>query len=263
MSDEGTTDKKSSSFSTPIAIVIAGVLVAGAVLGKDYLFKKSSSGGQPEVSGVQKQNEAPGEPTQSIVPPSFSENDPVKGDVNAPVTIIEFSDYLCPFCAAAAGFREQDVQASLKSRDPGWAAPVPLIIKEYVDTGKVKLVFKGLPFHGEPAFKLAKAALCAKDQGKYWEMHDAIFANQVELAGDPPKMTASDLAVKIGLDTKKFEECFNSDKYDSQINADAEMASKAKVDGTPSYFINGQSLVGAQPFSAFKEIIERELLSVK
>lgn len=262
MSDEGHTDKKSFSFSTPMAIVVAGVLVAGAVLGKDYLFKKPSSGSQPEVSGVQGQNVAP-EKAEEKVPPSFNENDPVKGDVNAPVTIIEFSDYLCPFCAAAAGFREQDVQASLKSRDPGWTAPVPQIIKEYVDAGKVKLIFKGLPFHGEPAFKLAKAALCAKDQGKYWEMHDAIFANQVELASDPPKMTVSDLAVKIGLDTKKFEECFNSDKYDSQINADAEMASKAGVDGTPSYFINGQSLVGAQPFSAFKEIIERELSSEK
>jgi|GEM_PF-2599025 len=113
--------------------------------------------------------------------PQVGEDDPARGDEAAPVTIIEFSDFLCPYCAAGAGFREQDVQAALKERSPGWEAAVPGVIRDYVDSGKVRLVFKALPFHGEPALKLAVASLCAKEQGKYWEMHDAIFGNQGNL----------------------------------------------------------------------------------
>ncbi len=268
MSDEGHTDKKSSSFSTPTAIVIAGVLVAGSILAKDYVFKKSGtitpppspseakpSAENPQVQGEQttgtkvaipdlvkqvglnqgdfdacfnstkydaqikadqeaaQKAEVDGTPSYFIngrllvgaqpysefkkiieeelsgkrsspssdKAPTASDNDAIKGDKNAPVTVIIFSDFLCPYCGAAAGFRESDVQASLKSNSPGWEAPEAGLLKDYVDNGKVKVVFKGLPFHGEPALKLTKASLCAKDQGKYWEMHDAIFSNQASL----------------------------------------------------------------------------------
>lgn len=107
--------------------------------------------------------------------PALAADDPVKGDKNAPVTIIVFSDPSCPFCAAAAGAPE--MVSYMQSRSPSWQPPVPGIMKEYVDTGKVKIAFKYFPGHG-----LGKTAMkvlwCANEQGKFWELHDLVFANQ-------------------------------------------------------------------------------------
>ena len=127
-------------------------------------------------------------------------------------------------------------------------------MKAYPD--KVRLVFRQFPleFHKQ-APKAAEAALCANDQGKFWEMHDTLFANQKEL--EVPKL--KEYAKKVGLDTAKFDKCLDSGEKAATIKADQEAGAKVGVNGTPAFFINGIMISGAQPLDEFKSIIDSEL----
>jgi len=164
---------------------------------------------------------------------------PVKGAKEAPITIVEFSDFQCPFCSKAN-------------------AAVDEVMKAY--EGKVKLVFRHFPleFHKE-APKAAEASLCAGDQNKFWEMHDKLFANQQALKVDDLKKHATEL----GLDTARFNECLDSGKHASTVTKDFEEGKKAGVTGTPAFFINGIALSGAVPAEEFKSIIDAELKKKK
>jgi len=166
------------------------------------------------------------------------DDDPVKGDANAKVTIIEFSDFQCPFCKRF------------------YTQTLPQIQKEYIDTGKAKLVYRDYPlsFHPE-AQKSAEAAECADDQGKFWEFHDKIFDNQASLSNANYKAWAQEL----GLDTAQFNDCLDSGKYTSEVQKDFQEGQAAGVRGTPSFFINGVYVRGAQPWEVFKDIIDAEL----
>ena len=125
---------------------------------------------------------------------------------------------------------------------------------------KVRLVFKDfpLPNHAE-AFKASEAAHCAGEQGKYWEMHDAMFANQRELQVPALKKAAR----ALGLDGEKFDQCLDSGKHSANVRADYALGEKMGVNSTPTIYINGRPLVGAQPFEAFKQIIDEELARSK
>ncbi len=160
---------------------------------------------------------------------------PVKGPKNAPVTIVTFSDFECPFCSR--------VVPTLKQIEEQYGA-------------KVKVAFKNqpLPFH-QKARGAAAAALAANEQGKFWEMHDKLFANQQAL--DRPSLDK--YASELGLDVGKFKAALDSNKFDAQITADSQEGTRVGANGTPTFFINGRQLVGAQPFDAFKTIIDDEL----
>lgn len=162
---------------------------------------------------------------------------PFMGGADAKVTIVEFSDFQCPFCARGAKLMEE-------------------IKKKYGK--KVKVAFKNfpLPFHNH-AKKAAEAALCAHEQDskKFWNMHDKMFADQAGLAVEG--LVAK--AVSIGLDKKKFEECLSSGKHAVRVNADMEEGQKVGVKSTPTFFVNGQMVNGAQPIEVFSEIIDAEL----
>ena len=174
------------------------------------------------------------------------DDDAVLGDENAPVTIVEFSDYECPFCGRF------------------YTQTMPQIDSEYIQTGKVNLVFRDFPlsFH-QNAQRAAEAAQCAGDQGMYYEMHDQIFDNQQSLA---PSIYSS-LAEAIGLDVEEFDTCLESGKFTSEVQKDFADGSAAGVSGTPSFFVGtvkdgvltGQQIGGAQPFQVFQQIIEDEL----
>lgn len=125
---------------------------------------------------------------------------------------------------------------------------------------KVRIVFKDfpLPNHAE-AFKASEAAHCSGEQGKYWEMHDAMFANQRELQVPALKKAAR----ALGLDGAKFDQCLDSGKHTANVRADYELGEKMGVNSTPTIYINGRPLVGAQPFEAFKQIIDEELARSK
>lgn len=169
------------------------------------------------------------------------DDDDVKGDENAPVTIIEFSDFECPFCGR---YIEQTY---------------PQIVESYIETGQVKYVFRDFPlsFH-QNAQKAAEAAECAGEQGMYWEMHDELFANQEALDIDSLKGYAEDL----GLDTEEFNECLESGEMYDEVQADMADGSRYGVQGTPAFFVNGQLLSGAQPYSAFEAAIEAALAQI-
>ncbi len=164
---------------------------------------------------------------------------PSKGPENAPITIVEFSDFQCPFCSKAL-------------------PNVDEVMKAY--EGKVRLVFRHYPlsFHKE-APKAAEASLCAADQNKFWEYHDKLFANQGALKVEDLKKHAADL----GLDVARFNECLDSGKKAEIVKKDTEDGEKAGVTGTPAFFINGIALSGAVPASEFKSIIDAELKKKK
>ncbi|MCB0353100.1 MAG: thioredoxin domain-containing protein [Bdellovibrionales bacterium] len=160
---------------------------------------------------------------------------PTRGPKDAPITIVEFSDFQCPYCSRANQVIDQ-------------------VLKEY--DGKVRIAFKNLPlpFHqqAEPA---AKAALAASKQGKFWEMHDALFENQRQLSEEFYLAQAKEL----GLDIEKFKKDMESEDVKKQIAADTEAARQHGISGTPGFFVNGVAVKGALPFSHFKSIIDRWL----
>ena len=176
---------------------------------------------------------------------------PSKGAADAALTLVEFSDFECPFCGRY--FRET----------------MPEIDRAYIRTGKVRYVFRNFPLEAihHEAFKAAEAAMCAGEQDKFWEMHDHLFAHQDALA-------AKDLpghATALGLDLPRFERCLAGGTYAADIRRDLAEGQKAGVRGTPSFFLgvagsDGRSvkavktLGGAFPYAAFKEVIE-ELLA--
>jgi protein-disulfide isomerase len=157
------------------------------------------------------------------------------GGTKAPVTIIEFSDYQCPFCKRAESVVDQ-------------------VMKTYGE--KIRLVFRDYPLPMHPlARPAAEAANCANAQGKFWEYHAKLFQNQSALGDDKLKEYAKDL----GLDQTKFDQCLAAKPFKAAIDKDVEDGSKVGVNGTPAFFINGRMLSGAQPFEKFKEVIDDEL----
>lgn len=160
---------------------------------------------------------------------------PVRGNPGAPVTVVEFSDFQCPYCVRAR-------------------PTVNRVRETYGD--KVRWVFRHFPldFHAQ-AEKAGEGAACAGEQGKFWEMHDLLWANTA-------KLQAADLkahAATLGLDGPKFGECLDSGRYAGLVAADLEAGQGYGVSGTPAFFVNGRPLVGAQPFDAFAQVIDDEL----
>ncbi len=169
---------------------------------------------------------------------AFAYESPTFGPKDAPVQIVEFTDFECPYCALAA----------LNALD--------LVRKTYGN--QVRFVFKHspLPFHRR-AKSAHVAALCANEQNHFWEYRMRLFRNQKELN----RGAYLEHAKTLGLDLVKFEGCLNQNQYDSVIDADIAEAMKLGVEGTPAFLINGQILEGAQPFEEFREVIDRELVN--
>ncbi len=166
------------------------------------------------------------------------DDDAFKGDKDAPVTIVEWSDYECPFCTRF------------------YSQTLGLIDKEYIQTGKVKFVYRDFPlgFH-KNAQKAAEAAECAGEQGKYFEMHDLLFESGVEGGVTAFKQYAE----TIGLDKDEFNSCLDSGEMANEVQEDMQDGQAVGVSGTPGFIINGKLVSGAQPFSVFQQAIEAEL----
>lgn len=166
------------------------------------------------------------------------DDDAVKGDVKAPVTIVEFSDYECPFCAR---FYQQTFSQ---------------INEKYIKTGKVKFIYRDFPLSFHPqAQKAAEAAECAGEQGKYYDMHDKLFEKGV--AGGVASF--KQYAQEIGLDTAKFNTCLDSGQMAAEVKKDMADGAAVGVQGTPGFFVNGVEVSGAQPFEVFQQVIDAAL----
>ncbi|KAF6245099.1 DsbA family protein [Nitrosopumilus sp. b2] len=180
-----------------------------------------------------------------------ADGDPFFGDPDAPITIIEFSDFECPFCAR---FHIQTL---------------PSLFEEYIDQGKVKLVYRDFPIQSIHANALpaAVAANCANDQGKFKEMHDMIFENQNEWNKQETTdalITFSKYATEIKLEQNTFDSCLTSGKHIDEIRKDLQDGRDYGVSGTPGFFVGNDEigyveLKGAQPFESFKKVIDAQL----
>ena len=175
-------------------------------------------------------------------------DDPVLGSPDAPVTVIEFSDYQCPYCRAF------------------WTDWLPQLKEKYIDEGLVKLVFKDFPLDSiHPfAYEYALAANCANDQSKYWEMHDRIFEEQSKFGtGTVSHITIDDLkqwAIDLGLNPGQFNECLDKEEYNNEIYEDLSYGSQLGARGTPTFFVNGTIVPGLlNSFAAFEVLIKEEL----
>lgn len=165
------------------------------------------------------------------------DDDPILGPKKAPITIVEFSDYECPYCKR-------------------WHSQVfNQLMEEY--PGKIRFVFRDFPLSSihPNAAPAAEAADCAHEQGKFWEFNDMLFNGQLGLSPDAYIAYAQEL----GLDMDKFQECVSSRRYADEVQADLNWATNLGIRSTPTFFLNGIPIVGAQPFEFFKDVVEKEL----
>lgn len=237
--------EEQKNMALPASILIAAVLISGTLL-----YTRGSFGGSVAKT-----------PKETPIKLDLNADDHVLGDPNAKLTIFEYSDFQCPFCRRFFSTSYKDIKSN------------------YIDTGKAKLVYRHLPLDFHPAAKPAAiAAECASAQGKFWEMHDKIFNEQIKLnpgeIEDPTQLktiefTDKDLrkwAGQIGLDMNAYDVCVKDEKNSARVDRDLESGQAIGINGTPTFVIGGVRVVGAQPFESedpretpFKPIIEKAL----
>ncbi len=226
------------------ASVILLLLLVISVYSRGFGLRSTSAEPTNEAQPAQKAEAAVPRPSNNPSPsPSFDmevliDDDTIKGDKDAPVTIVEWSDFECPYCSR---FYEQTLSQ---------------IDELYIKTGKVKLVYRDYPlgFHNN-AQKAAEAAECSDEQGKFWEMHDMLFEKGVTGGVESFKQ----FAIDIGLNANEFNDCLDSGKMAAEVAKDMQDGQAAGIRGTPGFIINGQLVSGAQPFANFQQVIEAEL----
>lgn len=252
------TVKKSSNIGLIASIIFAGLAVSASLVFLGFQLSNDDKGMTDDelktaiFDGIDSyvaekqaeyENGGSAEPTAqpALITEDMSDDDAFIGDANAPLTIVEFSDYECPYCEAFVN------------------GALPQIKEKYIATGKVKLVYRDYPlsFH-KGAYPAALAAECVRDQTGdegYFKMHDAIFANQSDLSNE----NLNKLALAVGVDAGKYNECFDGEKFREEIYADLANGQSVGVSGTPGFIIDGKVVSGAQPFSVFEKAIEEAL----
>ncbi|MFP3853433.1 MAG: DsbA family protein [Anaerolineales bacterium] len=217
--------RRSHLYAVMLPLAFAAGLAAGFLAwGKD---EPAANAGP-----VANANPAPVQETRMQVE---TDDDPAIGPADAPITIVEFSDYNCPYCTK---FHEETFQALLD------AYP-----------NQIRFVYRDFPITSQESFRAAQAAECAGEQDAYWEFHDALFSGSAGLGLDAYQQYAQE----IGLDADSLLTCIEEERFASEVEADARYAAELGVTGTPTFFINGVPLVGAQPLSRFTQIIDNEL----
>lgn len=231
-------------------IILIGIgFFVGSLWTENKLLRSGIIGAVPGTPQAAAQPQAPQQPTIGI---ASVDDDPMMGDKNAPITMIEFSDYECPFCKRY------------------FDDTLPQIKEKYIDTGKVKLVFRDLPlpFHDPMATKEAIAANCAREQGgdsKYFEYHDEIFNRTKSNGNGLSETDLVTIATDLNLSLNSFNTCLEDPKQEAEVKKDLADAGKAGASGTPSFIIgkstsngeiDGNLVVGAQPLSAFEAVFE-------
>jgi len=227
-----------------VILLIIAAFFLGSLYTKVQYLEKNGAPAQlaagNQATGAQQQGTAPA-PGQKV--DVALGHFPIKGNKDAKVTIVEFEDFRCPFCQRYTLDTE------------------PQIAKDYIDTGKVQLAFRQYPFLGPASNVAADAAECANDQNKFWEFHDYMFKNQPSESDTSMYNTDSltKIATSLGMNGNDFRSCLDAKKDDAKAQADFQDGQKAGVSGTPTFYVNGLQLVGAQPYSAFKTAIDAEL----
>lgn len=216
-------DAKISHYLIPIVMLLVGGLVVLAVWSQRT----------PENT-VNNNHEMPIDLGLGNLPPL--------GDENAPITLIEFSDFQCPFCASFFTNTEM------------------IFRSELIETGKMKIYWRDFAFLGPESELAAEAARCANDQDQFWQYHDLLFLSQgEENQGEFNKNSLGELADGLGLDREQFDQCLDSNKYRDAVREDTRVGRDLGIQGTPTVFINGERIVGAQPYEVFEVVINKIL----
>jgi len=253
---------KKSTYNYMLMAIIAAAAIATFFGGYSIgTFDDSDSG----ITGEELKkilSEIKTAPTQQSTQSSLSTNppslisislddDPVKGNPDAPITIVEFSDFQCPFCARFHSITLPQLEAN------------------YIDSGKVKFVYRDFPIQSihPNAVPAALASECADEQGMFWEYHDLVFENQKKWQGLSRNAmigTFEQYALELGLNTSDFNTCFESGKYGDEVTKDLQDGVSYGVTGTPGFFIGNDELgyvkiIGAQPYPVFERLIEDQI----
>lgn len=234
------------SFSPPVSTpqprpsrrwVVVGLGLAAFLLGlaAGYgIWGREVASLKAQLAAQQAEADTPRQVTRYDVP---VDDDPVYGPADAPITIIEFSDFQCPYCQR-------------------WHVQVwPKIQAAYGD--KVRLVYRDFPLYSihPEAGPAAEAANCANEQGKFWEFHDLLFSGELTLGREAYLAYAE----RLGLKMQQFTTCLDERRYQGEVEDDYAYAVDLGINSTPTFFINGIALLGAQPFEVFRQVIELEL----
>ncbi len=235
-------EKPKRDFLMPGSILLAGILISGSII---YVVGKQNGPKQPSTAGATLGAAVTGGA------PEENARDVILGDPKAPVTLIEYGDYQCPFCGRF------------------FEGPEKQIRDTYISTGKVKMIFRNLVFIDQfPGGKneshfAAEAAECAKDQGKFWAYHDAILMTELadgkENNGNLTRESLARLASDVKMDTKAFNDCFDKQTYAKKIEQDNAEAQAIGVNATPTVYLNGSQLVGLKSYAEYAAAIDRAL----
>jgi len=233
----------------PVSILIAAVVVGGAIV--FLTLYKGGSAAVPAggVGGNGNVVEATSTAANPAAAMTLGSRDAILGNASATVTLIEYGDYQCPYCVEF------------------FSQTQPQIIQNYVNTGKVRVVFRDFAFLGAESTASANAAQCAEDQGKLWAYHDALYS--AKLADDNNGGSEDDgfytttefvrLAQQVGLNIPTFTNCVNNNADANIVAQEKGAAADAGVDSTPSFIINGTMITGAQPYSVFQQALDAAL----
>ncbi len=230
--------------SLAIGAAIASIAIIVAFLGFEGISNESKLVIEPAPI-IQESG-----PPKITMETFLANGSPVLGDPNAPITLVEFGDYQCHFCNVFFHSTEDD------------------ILKNYVETGKVRMIFKDYNIIGPDSIRASHGAHCANDQGLFWKYHDILYSNWTgENNGWASSENLAKFAQEIGLDVDEWSECVTNGSHSQTILASNEDAKSLGITGTPAFFVIGQDgkttrIFGAQPFEVFENIFETELKKI-
>lgn len=227
-------------------ILLIAFLVIGYLIGKVEALQKGATAVAPTPAAAAQpgQPQAPTAPNPTdVIAKLKTPRLPIKGNANAKVKIVEFADFRCPFC------------------EKFFTDTEPQMLKDYVDSGKASFEFRNYAFLGPASTVAANAAECANEQGKFWDYYEWLYKNQPDETDTSMYVTdkLSQAAGTLGMDTTQFSSCLDSKKYDKNVSDDLALGQSVGVSGTPTFYINGTQLVGAQPYASIKTAIDQEL----
>ena len=238
---EGTITLRKGTIKLLLGVIIA--FVAGFLVGGnlDISIGPKSGGSNAGVLPGDGSAPLPG-PSPVIDMEALADDDPVIGSPDAPVTMIEFSDFECPYCGRF------------------FTDTLPELRRDYIDTGKVRLVYRDFPLYpriNHPnSINAAEAAECANAQGKFEQYHDSLFENQAVWSGSADTAYFKTLANELGLDTGKFNSCLDNHEKKAEVDKDISDGEAVGVSGTPTFFINGEKVEGAYPTAVFRQTLD-------
>ncbi len=227
-----------------IGIIIGGaggVFLAGRNSAREQTAGEPARTAPPVTdSAASAHDTATGDVRTTLMQAVVNETRHFRGDTDAPITIIEFSDFVCGFCGRFA------------------TDTLPRLQQQYIDTGLVRFGYQSVAFLSEESLFAAEASECAADQGAFWEYHDLLFEHLASGQRNFNKDNLKLFAQELNLDTSAFNTCLDSQQHTAQIAYQTDTAHSIGIQGTPSFLVNGQPVRGAQPFEVFQRIIEAE-----